>query len=595
MKNSSRSTRFGVCVASVALALVSFPLLAAVDRVPLVEIPVIEIPDIRPPSDPAVDLHSLPIAGEVFDGVVEGLAQKEINLSLVADEGLTINECLGIKLAVGVLKLKWGTPTFKVDADGVEISFVVEHVEVNGFRVRIRVPDPKWNNPLNCSWGGDFGVGGSASDVRFHFRFRPRVRLDDCQMVSLGSFNARISIGNLNLSNVQNDLDNLMKNIVEDAATFALDQVLPDIISDAVNGAILSRICETKYYLYQLYMAFLGAGRPLYNLPEVYIEKLQHLYPNRDLHAVKFGYSGNQEPGNATTDCSRMYFGDAGFVQRLRTATLAADDYTAWSWLLHELRHTEHCAELGGREEYAKRWFKDLSTAALVTNLNSPAYFRAIHDAMPMEHEAFDQERETAVVTGTVTVAAGNPEPVAGVEVLVYRQGTAVGPSTPPVARAVSSPDGLAHTHEGEYFLFLGTGSYDVYIKVPGAGTPKPAKMGLAIAEDTDGDGNSDLVILDLTVISGPGPTPTPSAQFIRGDASGEGDVDISDALSILNWLFTGGVAPDCEKAADVNDDGSVDVSDALSLLNYLFLGGEKPAAPFPAPGVDPSEDDLNC
>ncbi len=592
MKISNRGNRFGACVLGVALAFVSVQGLTAAGRVSPVLPPDL---DVRPPINLSVDLHSLPIAGEVLDGVMEGLAQKEIDLALVGGDGVKINDCLGIKLAVGKLNLTWGTPTFRIDADGVEISFAVEHVEMHAFSIRFRVPDPKWDNPLNCSWGNDFGVGGSASDIRFHFRFRPRVRLDDCQMASLGSFDSRLSIGNLNLNNVQNDLDRLMKNIVEDAATYALDQVLPNMIGEALNGAILSRICQTKVFLYELYMNFLGAGVSLHGLPEEYIQKLQHLFPNRDLHTVKFGYSGHQEPGNATTDCNRMYFGNAGFVERLRTATLVAEDFAAWSWLLHELRHTEHCVELGGREEYAKKWFKDLSTALLVTNLSSPAYFRVIHDAMPMEHDAIDQERKTAVVTGTVFEAGSAAEPASGVEVLVYAEGTAVGPSTPPVARAVSSPDGLAHSHEGEYFLFLGAGNYDVYYKAAGPGTPRPATMGLAIAVDANADDSCDLVWLDITTTSGPGPIPTPSAQFLRGNVSGEDAVDISDTLSILSWLFTGGAAPGCEKAADVNDDGNVDVSDALGLLNYLFLGGEEPAAPFRAPGTDPTEDDLTC
>jgi hypothetical protein len=68
----------------------------------------------------------------------------------------------------------------------------------------------------------------------------------------------------------------------------------------------------------------------------------------------------------------------------------------------------------------------------------------------------------------------------------------------------------------------------------------------------------------------------------------------ISDAVFILNYLFIGGGAPDCMKAADVNDTGTVDLTDAVYLLNYLFIGGAAPAEPLDC-GEDPTDDGLAC
>ena len=50
-----------------------------------------------------------------------------------------------------------------------------------------------------------------------------------------------------------------------------------------------------------------------------------------------------------------------------------------------------------------------------------------------------------------------------------------------------------------------------------------------------------------------------------------------------------------CEDASDANDDGELDLTDALDLLEYLFLGGLAPAAPHPEPGEDPTADSLGC
>jgi Ca2+-binding EF-hand superfamily protein len=79
---------------------------------------------------------------------------------------------------------------------------------------------------------------------------------------------------------------------------------------------------------------------------------------------------------------------------------------------------------------------------------------------------------------------------------------------------------------------------------------------------------------------------------FVRGDATADGSVDLTDAISILGYLFLGQENPGCTKAADANDDGGVDVSDPLGILSALFQGYELGiAAPYPAKGIDPTSD----
>jgi hypothetical protein len=87
---------------------------------------------------------------------------------------------------------------------------------------------------------------------------------------------------------------------------------------------------------------------------------------------------------------------------------------------------------------------------------------------------------------------------------------------------------------------------------------------------------------------------PTAPPRFIRGDANGDGPIDLSDAISTLLFLFAGGAVA-CADAADANDDGALDISDPIDVLFYLFAGGGQPAAPFPDPGIDPTADGLGC
>jgi hypothetical protein len=84
-------------------------------------------------------------------------------------------------------------------------------------------------------------------------------------------------------------------------------------------------------------------------------------------------------------------------------------------------------------------------------------------------------------------------------------------------------------------------------------------------------------------------------ATFRRGDATGEGLVDISDGIFVFNYLFLGGSAPGCPAAADTNASGLVDISDGIYLLNFLFLGKAAPPAPFPGCGSDSTGSGLPC
>jgi len=83
---------------------------------------------------------------------------------------------------------------------------------------------------------------------------------------------------------------------------------------------------------------------------------------------------------------------------------------------------------------------------------------------------------------------------------------------------------------------------------------------------------------------------------FKRGDANGDGTVDISDPIFIWNWVFQGGPVPPCLDGADADDNSKIESADGDRIWNYLFNGGLAPEPPGPnCCGRDPTPDLLDC
>lgn len=91
--------------------------------------------------------------------------------------------------------------------------------------------------------------------------------------------------------------------------------------------------------------------------------------------------------------------------------------------------------------------------------------------------------------------------------------------------------------------------------------------------------------------------------RLVRGDANGDGSINLTDGVIPLLYLFSGGSAPACMDAADTNDTGAIEITDAIIVFAWLFTGGDAPAPPGPTSpgypagdcGEDLSEDALGC
>ena len=64
----------------------------------------------------------------------------------------------------------------------------------------------------------------------------------------------------------------------------------------------------------------------------------------------------------------------------------------------------------------------------------------------------------------------------------------------------------------------------------------------------------------------------------IRGDANFDNELNVTDLVFLVNFLFKGGDEPPCFEEADVDKDGNIIVTDLTYMVNFLFKGGFVPS-----------------
>jgi hypothetical protein len=128
------------------------------------------------------------------------------------------------------------------------------------------------------------------------------------------------------------------------------------------------------------------------------------------------------------------------------------------------------------------------------------------------------------------------------------------------------------------------------------------------LSADRDCNGNGVLDECDIAAAVSPDlntnavPDECEPPRFHRADASGDGELNVTDAVLVLRFLFAGDMEPPCLEAADAQNDATVNLTDGLEILLYLFASGPVPVSPGPpgalcGPDPDPpgGPGDLGC
>ena len=161
------------------------------------------------------------------------------------------------------------------------------------------------------------------------------------------------------------------------------------------------------------------------------------------------------------------------------------------------------------------------------------------------------------------------------------------------------APASLAITRSGIMFLaaggFVGHGQVytvdlNTFAVLRGMGNPIFTGLGvtavITVSDSTVVSCNfSDDTVTEIapygrilaTFRTGDGPVAAakyPACYVINGDANGSGEIDISDAVYLISYIFAGGPASVTVAAGDMNCDRGVDISDAVTIISFIFSGG---------------------
>ena len=182
--------------------------------------------------------------------VVYQLIEKKYSFSLISQHKYMINDCLGIKASVGEFSVQFSKPEININNVGkVVIIMGVDEISFNALKIRMR-PCPK---DLQCHFSERFQIGGLARDLTMKVTMDPLAMVASstgiCALAFQGSLPIVWNIGALNLKPLQNNLDDLAKQMIEDALNGSSLNLFTDRFL-SIAKSILPQYFETCKDLY---------------------------------------------------------------------------------------------------------------------------------------------------------------------------------------------------------------------------------------------------------------------------------------------------------------------------------------------------------
>jgi hypothetical protein len=152
----------------------------------------------------------------------------------------------------------------------------------------------------------------------------------------------------------------------------------------------------------------------------------------------------------------------------------------------------------------------------------------------------------------------------------------------------VTSPNGGENWCRGSSQLITWTAQYISEVKIEYSTTGGPPWETIVASTPSDGEYSWDIppdssfsatCKVKISDLDGDPSDESDSnfTIFLAGDVDSSGEVNIGDAIYLINYLFMSGSPPIPFESGDVNSDGGVDIGDVIYLVTYLFSSGPPP------------------
>lgn len=182
--------------------------------------------------------------------VISNFIKEKYSFSLLSQHKYMITNCIGVKASAGEFSVQFSMPEINVNEVGkVVIKLSVNEISFNALKIRMR-PCPK---DLQCHFSERFQIGGLARDISMTVTMDPMAMIAAstgvCALAFQGSMPIRWNIGSLNLKPLQNNLDDVAKQMIEDALNGGFINVFTDRFLKIAKSVfpVYFEVCKAVY------------------------------------------------------------------------------------------------------------------------------------------------------------------------------------------------------------------------------------------------------------------------------------------------------------------------------------------------------------
>lgn len=168
---------------------------------------------------------------DIVSDIVKKFISPEYGFSLLSSHKYMVNDCLGIKVSSGQFTLRFSNPLIQLTNSGqIKIRLEVDKIKFSALKIRMKPRAPDLSDPNPCHFSGKFEIGGEATDLSVTVIFSLATSglegsAGFCYFAFDNTFSIKWNIGGLNLRPSPNTLDNVLKEMVEDALNTGLDNI----------------------------------------------------------------------------------------------------------------------------------------------------------------------------------------------------------------------------------------------------------------------------------------------------------------------------------------------------------------------------------